>query len=192
MAMTLEAAIDYARALLAQPLGQFLVGVTISMHDDGDKVLFGTASGTTPMFRADLPLLGSGSGTTGGGPFKAVLAGPSPGFSTRGLASPNGSASLRDVTLTPEVSFAIDFSVRRFPGVAWLTPLQRLLGLGGPSVQIEIETLSPPAPGGTGTGRVRLEVTEDGALLRAVGPSLLDPTRRASYTATILVVPWIP
>ena len=52
----------------------------------------------------------------------------------------------------------------------------------GPSVQIEIETLAEPAPGGTVTGGVKLEPVEDTALLRAVGTSVRDPARSASYT----------
>lgn len=70
--------------------------------------------------------------------------------------------------------------MRRDPGI----PSLSFLGLG-PSVQIEIETLS--APRGTVTGGITLQVVEDGALLRAVGPSLQDAARRASYTATIFV-----
>jgi hypothetical protein len=74
----------------------------------------------------------------------------------------------------------IDLSVRRDPGF----PALRWFGFG-PSVQIEIEKLS--APGGTATTGVTLKAVEDGALLRAVGPSMRDPANTASYTVTINV-----
>ena len=74
----------------------------------------------------------------------------------------------------------VDVSVRRDPGVAIL----KFLGLG-PSVQIEIEKLT--ALGGTATTGVTLQAVEDGALLRAVGPSLRDPATLASYTVTLMV-----
>jgi hypothetical protein len=48
---------------------------------------------------------------------------------------------------------------------------------------MEIEKLS--GPGGTATSGVTLETVEDGALLRAVGPSVRDPASNASYTLTI-------
>ena len=76
-------------------------------------------------------------------------------------------------------SIPIDFSVRLAPGIPWV-------GMG-PSVQIEIETLSAPAPGGRVTRGIKLEAVEAGRVLRAVGPSLQDPPRTASYTATIWV-----
>jgi hypothetical protein len=79
-------------------------------------------------------------------------------------------------------SIPIDFSVRKDPGIPWLS----FLGMGRPSVQIEIEKLSAPAPGGTATSGIKLDATENGGLLRAVGPSLQDPARSASYTVTIL------
>ena len=40
--------------------------------------------------------------------------------------------------------------------------------------------MSAPAPAGTVTGGIKLEAAEDGALLRAVGPSLKDPANKAS------------
>jgi hypothetical protein len=57
-------------------------------------------------------------------------------------------------------------------------------------VQIEIETLS--AVGGTVVKAITLDANEDGLLLRAVGPSLEDPARRAIYTVTLDVIPIIP
>lgn len=75
----------------------------------------------------------------------------------------------------------IDVSVRRDPGL-----LRFLIFPGlGPSVQMEIEKLS--GPGGTATSGVTLEAVEDGALLRAVGPSMRDPASNASYTVTIWI-----
>jgi hypothetical protein len=68
----------------------------------------------------------------------------------------------------------MDFSVRRAPGV----PILQLLR-GGPSVQMEIEH------GGTAVNAVTLDMDEDGVFLRAAGPSLEDPTRRAIYTVTL-------
>jgi hypothetical protein len=191
--MTLQEAIEFA---INPPPGYareygIQVFVTISVHDDGGKVLVGGANGLSPMFRPDLPLLNWGTGTIGGGGATATSAtgrfmrGPAPGFSTRGLGPPNGSASLSGLGTT--TSDPIDFSVRRDPGIPWLS----FLGIG-PSVQIEIETLSAPAPGSTVTGGIKLEATEDGGLLRAVGPSLQDPNKRASYTVTIFVGAVIP
>jgi hypothetical protein len=194
--MTLQEAIDFA---INPPPGYAQtegidVYVTISMHNDAGGVLVGDARGaryTSPkMFRPDLALLNLGGTATigGGGSGSWLRRGPVPGFSTRGGA---GSASLRVppplgfLGPLPIPSIPIDFSVRRDPGF----PRLSFLGFG-PSVQIEIETLS--APGGTATGGIKLEMAEDGQLLRAVGPDLQDPTQRASYTATILVMPIIP
>jgi len=196
MAMTLEEAIDLA---IAPPYGAIYgieVDITISMHDDGGNVLVGGAFGLSSMFRPDLPLLnlggtatiagggGGATGTTGrGGWFKK---GPAPGFSTRGLGPGDGAgASLGEVSgagAGAGAEIPIDFSVRRDPGIPWPS----FLGMG-PSIQIEIETRSAPSPGGTVTGGVKLDVTEVGSLLRAVGPSLLDSARGASYTATMFV-----
>jgi hypothetical protein len=173
MAMTLQEAIDYAINPPPPNLYGIEVYVTISMHEDEGNVLVGSAYGLSAMFRPDLPLLNWGIATiVGGGAPLTTGPRPVPGFSTRGAG---GNATLGTIP--------IDFSVRRDPGNRWLA----LIGRGGPSVQIEIETLSAPAPAGTVTGGVKLEVAEDGALLRAVGPSLQDPARRASYTATIVV-----
>jgi hypothetical protein len=186
--MTLEEAIDFAMNPppgFAQTEG-IDVWVQISMHNDAGGVLAGEARstrGVTPkMFRPDLPLLNWGTGTIGGGATR--LSGPAPGFSTRGGA---GSAYLQTPPYLgflgplPIPSIPIDFSVRRDPGFPWLSRL----GFG-PSIQIEIETLSAPIIG------VKLKVAEDGQLLRAVGPDLQNLAQRASYTATILVMPIIP
>jgi hypothetical protein len=193
MAMTLQQAIDFAVApSVPAPYG-IEVEITVSMHDDDGfgTVLVGHAHGLSDMFRPDLALLNygmatlagpGGAGTTGGGWLRK---GPAPGFSTRGLGPGQGAdASMEVVTGTGSgTSIPIDFSVRKDPGIPWL----RVFG-SGPSVQIEIETLSAPAPGGAVTGGIKLgPVEETGTLLRAAGPSLLDTTKRASYTATIVV-----
>lgn len=199
MAITLQEAIDFATAPpfpdrdeLGDPLIGIRVIVTISAHDDEDTVLLGQATGLSSMFRPDLPLLNWGTparpifGPATRGIGSLFSRGPAPGFSTRGLGPVDGAgASLGVVEGSPVGgSIPIDFSVRKDPGIP------RLSSLGmGPSVQIEIETLSAPAPGGTATAGIKLQVAEDGALLRAVGPSLQDSTRRASYTATINVWP---
>jgi hypothetical protein len=188
MAMTLQQAIDTAVARIAGAPYGIEVLVTISMHDDEHAVLVGDAYGLSDMYRPDLALLNlGGTATISGGGATATTGrhiwtrGPSPGFSTRGLAGQGAGASMRVVSGTGQGNvIPIDFSVRKDPGIPWLS----FLG-GGPGVQIEIETLS--AAGGTPTSGVKLDVEEDGALLRAVGPSLQDLARRASYTATILV-----
>ena len=96
------------------------------------------------------------------------------------------------LTLSPSASIvgplagaasASVFSVRRDPGIPWLS----VLGMG-PRIQIEIEAPSEAAPLGKATRGIQLEAVQDGGLLRAVGPSLQDPiARRASYTVTIEV-----
>ncbi len=114
------------------------------------------------------------------------MRGPAPGFSTRGLGLGDGAgASLREVSTGSGAgvgtSIPIDFSVRKDPGITWAS----FLGMG-PSVQIEIERLSAPAPGGTATAGTKVAAAENGSLLRGVGPSLQDPARSASYTVTIV------
>ena len=52
-----------------------------------------------------------------------------------------------------------------------------------PSVEIEIET---------GANAVTLNAAEDGLFLRAVGPSIVDPSHRAIYTATLFWTEIIP
>lgn len=189
--MTLQEAIDLA---INPPAGwQFGIGVsiTISMHDDFDTVLVGSADGQEQLFRPNLPLLNFGGAIGGRGATAKggwFMSGPVPGFSTRGLGPAQGTdarlLSSRSTDPTFGTAIPIDFSVRRDPGIPWLS----FLGLG-PRIQIEIETLSGPAPGGTATRGIQLEAVQDGGLLRAVGPSLQDPVaRRASYTVTIQVV----
>jgi hypothetical protein len=176
--MTLQEAIDFARNPGIGPGFGIDVDIAISMHDEAGNVLVGQADGRDAMFRPDLPLLNLAMPTIAGGGappptrFVPSSGGQIPGFSTRGLGPPDGVANLGTIP--------IDISVRRDPGNRWLALLGR-----GPSVQIEIETLSAPAPAGTLTGGIKLEAAEDGALLRAVGPSLKDPANKASYAVTI-------
>lgn len=188
--MTLQEAIDFASVHADTDEFGIEVAATISMHDEAFDVLVGSAFGLSSMFRRDLPLLnfgtatigGGGSASTGGRWFRTQ---PAPGFSTRGLGPGDGAdASLEIVTAGSGVgigtSIPIDFSVRRDPGIPWLSFLRM-----GPSIQIEIEKLSGPKPGGTAIAGVKLDAAQDSSLLRAVGPSLQDPSRRASYTVTL-------
>jgi hypothetical protein len=191
MSMTLQEAIDLAINPKAEWTYGIEVWITISMHDDFFTVLVGNADGLDKLFRPDLPLLNFGTGAIGGGGGATSnvgwFSGPVPGFSTRGLRPTDGTdarlLSSRPTDPTFGTSIPIDFSVRRDPGIPW----SNFLGMG-PRIQIEIETLSGPAPGGTATSGIQLEAVQDGGLLRAVGPSLLDPVaKRASYTVTIQV-----
>jgi hypothetical protein len=192
MAMTLQQAIDFATNPPVTAQFGIEVAITVTMHDDAGDVLVGDAFGLSSMFRPDLPLLnlggtatiahGGAGATTGRG--SLFTRGPAPGFSTRGLGPGDGAGASLGVVrgANSGATIPIDFSVRSDPGIPWLS----FLGMG-PGVQIEIEKLSAPAPGGTATSGILLQAAEDGALLRAVGPSLQDAARRASYTATILV-----
>ena len=73
----------------------------------------------------------------------------------------------------------MDISLRRDPGI----PIMQW-ARGGPSVQIEIEA---------GPRAVSLNADEDGLYLRAVGPSIVDPSHRVIYTVSLSSVwPWIP
>lgn len=190
--MTLQEAIDFASVHADTDEFGIEVSATISMHDEGFDVLVGSAFGLSSMFRPDLPLLnwgtatlagGGASSTTGRGSFHKQ---PASGFSTRGLGPGDGAgASLGVVTAGSGVgvgtSIPVDFSVRRDPGIPWLS----FMGMG-PSIQIEIEKRSAPSPGGTVTAGVKLNASQDSSLLRAVGPSLQDPSRKASYTVTLV------
>ncbi len=165
-----------------------MTAFTVSMHDDSDTVLAGHElfeeygpgePGGKPTFHPDLPLLDWGPASIDRG--RAVAGSwfdrPAvPGFSTRGQGGMTLNVAVGGGTAIP-----VDVSVRRDSG---LFPFLSFLGLG-PSVQIEIEKLS--GPGGTATSGVTLEAVEDGALLRAVGPSVRDPASNASYTVTIFV-----
>jgi hypothetical protein len=159
---------------------------TVSMHEDSD-VLAGSEMfeeygpgqpGGKPTFHPDLPLLNWGPATIDRG-FANVgswFNGPVPGFSTRGQGG-----MMLNVAAGNAVPIPIDVSVRRDPGLLRFLSFPGL----GPSVQMEIEKLS--GPGGTATSGVTLEAVEDGAFLRAVGPSVRDPAINASYTVTIWV-----
>jgi integrase len=65
----------------------------------------------------------------------------------------------------------MEFSIRRDPGIPLLQWAR-----GGPSVQIAIDT---------GPKTLTLNANEDGLFVRAIGPSLVDPTHRAIYTVTL-------
>jgi hypothetical protein len=176
MAMTLQQAIDYAIAPTdPTPYGLEAHGV-ISMHDDAGTVMVGAATFPNFTFRPDLPLLNWGPATIRRGGLVGGWLGPAqvPGFSTRGQGGMNLNMGLGSGTAMP-----IDLSVRRDPG----HPSLSFLGLG-PSVHIEIDKLSGA---GTATDGVTLKAVENGALVRAVGPSVHNPASNASYTFTILV-----
>jgi hypothetical protein len=182
MGMRLQDAINFALDPANQPpTAPFGIDIlfTVTMHDETDTVLVG---GSSDLFRAtfltDVPLRNWGTGTIspGGSRRGQVFNRQIPGFSTRGqgglMMNVAAASAVPLATPTP-----IDLSVRRDPGrFFW-----------GPSVQIEIEKLTALGTGGTVTTGITLQATEDGALLRAVGPSLRDPTTLASYTVTVLV-----
>jgi hypothetical protein len=186
MSIGLQEGIDFANSRNSE------VQVVISMHEASGLVLFGVA---TPTVRPDVPLR-NGPATIGApGGFRRLRL--VPGFSTRGnppfgpnLQRNQFVASDRTAPAPPvqtqrfifDQPIHIDFSVRRDPGSAIL----RWFG-GGPSIQIEIETLS--APGGTVINGVMLNAVEDGVLLRAVGASVQNPGLTASYTVTLDVAP---
>jgi hypothetical protein len=186
MGMRLQDAINFALdpANSQPPISPFGLdtAIEVTMHDETDTVLVGGAV-TTATFLADVPLRNWGTGTISppGSVVSRWFNRQIPGFSTRGQGG-----LMMNVAAASAVPFAtptpIDVSVRRDPGVQAL----RFLGLG-PSVQIEIEKLTTLGGGGTATTGITLQATEDGALLRAVGPSLRDPATLASYTVTLMV-----
>ena len=184
--MTLQEAIDYASA---PPSGETQFGtitaLTISMHEDAGLVMYGGAwfetyepgdSGGT--FHTDLPLLDWGPSRLDLGVARTAnrwLNRSVPGFSTRGQGG-----MMLNVAGGGANPMPIDLSVRRDPGLPFLGTVRM-----GPSVQMEIETLS--GPGGTATGGVTLNADESGALVRAVGRSVRDRVNNASYTLTIWI-----
>ena len=183
MAMMLQEAIDRASVWAAPGTYGVKTFFTVSVHDNQDTVLVATSE-TESAFRPDLPLRNWGPATidlsevVGRRWFERP---PVPGFSTRGQGGMTLNVEAGGGTPIP-----VDASVRRDPG---LFNYLSFVGLG-PSVQIEIEKLS--GPGGTAISGVTLRAVEDGALLRAVGPSIRDPALTASYTLTIWVMPIIP
>jgi hypothetical protein len=179
MAMTLQQAIDYAIAPTDPTTYGLETPCVISMHEDQGWRMSASAGFPNFTFRTDLPLLNWGPATFRGGGWVDNWLRPHqvPGFSTRG----QGGISF-GVGGTGGTPFPVDLSVRRDPGYA---PLSFLLG---PSVQIEIDKLSAA---GTATDGVTLNAVEDGALVRAVGPSVRDHARTASYTFTMAVFPRI-
>lgn len=187
--MSLRDAIDWAIQNAPGTYGSEAY-VAMSMHDDQGYVVYGIAR---PYFVADLALRGvtaridTGTKTGIGGWFMRQ---PTPGFTTRdayydyGHTQTNYYLTSQNYALGGGGSFdtnqrtAMDFSVRRDPGIPWLQWIR-----GGPSVQIEIEA---------GPKALKLDADEDGFFLRAVGPSLVDAAHRAIYTVTLDVEPIIP
>jgi hypothetical protein len=191
--MSLRDAIDWA---IQNAPGTYGVEayVAMSMHDDQGYVVSGIAR---PVFFADLAPRGT-TATIGGGISTTTGIGrwftrqPTPGFTSRDGVTPyfyghwdtNYYLTSQNYSIGGSGSFdtnqrtAMDFSVRRDPGIPILIWLR-----GGPSVQIEIEA---------GPKALTLNADEDGLFLRAVGPSIVDPARRAIYTATLDVEPIIP
>ena len=165
------------------------VRASITMHDSSHVVMFGMVE---PAFLQDVPV------RTG----PATIAPPAgwgrrarliPGFSTWDLPRPGSNLQLNELVSNDRNTVAapvktqwfdvaqavpIDFSVRRDPG----SPILNFFGRG-PSIQIEIETRTTPG------SAVRLDAVQDGLLLRAVGPSLRDASRTASYTVALDVSP---
>ena len=159
--------------------GSALAHVKMSMHDADGPLLWGAA---VAHFVPDLALrnapatLASSSTTTGIGHWFTRQ--PTPGFSNEGAApgefDKNYYRTVDDPQLIP-----MFISVRRDPGVPIIQWVR-----GGPSVQIEIEA---------GPRAVTLNADEDGLYLRAVGPSIADPSHRVVCTVSFsLVMPWIP
>lgn len=185
--MTLQEAINYAASPPDPTPNGLEVESVISMHDDDGTVMFGSAGFPAFTFRQNLPLLNWGGVETiepfGARYFPNGWLPPAqvPGFSTRG----QGGLEL-DVATSSVVPLAtttkIDLSVRRNPG----SPSPYLRFWAGASIQIEIETLSAA---GTATDGVTLQAVQDGALVRAVGPSVRTHASNASYTFTIFVFP---
>jgi hypothetical protein len=128
MAVSLQAAIDWFIQLRTESNLGGSVTVTMSMHDDSGLVLFGKAQ---PEFVPDLPLQRTPTGTIAtinriGSWFTRQ---PSPGFSTRGiprhdtnfyLASNRVDVGARVQPFRADQPVAMDFSVRRAPGILQL------------------------------------------------------------------------
>jgi hypothetical protein len=144
--------------------GSALADVKMSMHDADGPVLLGAA---IAPFVPDLALRGgtatlaSSSTTTGIGHWFTRQ--PTPGFSTRGAVPGDAEKNYYQVVNDPHVTL-MDISLRRDPGI----PIMQWVR-GGPSVQIEIEA---------GPRSVTLAADEDGLYLRAVAPSIVDPSHR--------------
>jgi hypothetical protein len=176
MAVTLQEAIAESSSI--QFGGSALAEIEMSMHDANGPLLWGVA---VAHFVPDLPLRNApvtlaSSITTGIAHWFTRQ--PTPGFSNRGAApgefDRNYYRTLDDPQLIP-----MFISVRRDPGV----PIMQWVR-GGPSVQIEIEA---------GPRAVTLNADEDGLYLRAVGPSIADPSHRVVCTVSLTsVTPWIP
>jgi hypothetical protein len=174
MAIALEQAI----ALASEPVEAYAI---ISMHDNIGVVAVG---GATPTFRADLPLLNwGGQATFAAGGFSSTIGGWAkhqgqvPGFSTRG---DGGTHQLVWPGAAPgQPQLTIDFSVRLDPGYVF-----GRFGLGS-QIQMEIERLGP---GGAVEDGIQVTATQDGPLLRAMGPTLWETgVSPASWTVGLYV-----
>lgn len=183
--MSLSDAIDSSRQVAGGPQGYCRVYVTMSMHMAEPGGWWGTvlAGFAQTEWFSDLPprgttatIAGIGGATTGIGQWFTRQ--PTPGFSTRGLTGYPAGTNYYQPVNDPHTTTPMDFSVRRDPGI----PLFRGIR-GGPSVQIEIEA---------GSNAVTLNAEEDGLFLRAVGPSIVDPSHRAIYTVTLYWTEIIP
>lgn len=196
MAMRLQDAIDVALKNTL-PYGT-RAEVKISMHGDSDPsgvVWYGIAGAEFVPNLPPLPVMGTTGSISGTATATTTgIAGwftkqPAPGFSTRVVQPSAGtnhflSSESFDVDSFGRVQpfdFAkpipINFTVRLDPGSPFLAWLR------GPSVQVEIQILS--AIGGTLVNSVTLNMSEDGPILNAVGPSLEDAARRAYYEVTL-------
>jgi hypothetical protein len=171
--------LEDAIALASEPVDAWAI---ISMHDDSGVVAVG---GATLTFRPDLPLLNWGQGTIVGGGSSSSVAGKwfeyqgqVPGFSTRGDGGTNQLAWSGAAPGQPQLT--IDFSVRLDPGYG-------VFGRFGwaSKIQIEIERLGP---GGTVEQGIQVNASQDGTLLRAMGPTLWETgSDPASYTVGLYV-----
>jgi hypothetical protein len=159
--------------------GSALAYINISMHDADGPLLSGVA---TAPFVPDLLLRNApvtlASSSTMAGIGHWFTRQPTPGFSTRGALPGDAQGNYYQPVNDPHMTL-MDISLRRDPGI----PIVKWVR-GGPSVQIEIEA---------GPRAITLNADEDGLYLRAVGPSIADPSHRAVYTVSLSsVVPWVP
>ena len=175
MAITLETAI----ALASEPVEAYAI---ISMHDNIGVVAVG---GATPTFRAELPLLNWGQGSLAGPGSSSSRVGSwfqyegqVPGFSTRGDGGTHQLAWTGAAPGQPQLT--IDFSVRLDPGYGAFGRF----GLGS-RIQMEIERLGP---GGAVEEGIQVNASQDGPLLRAMGPTLWETgSSPASWTVGLWV-----
>jgi hypothetical protein len=179
MAMTLEEGINQAIAFSPAPRSA-RASFVIAMHEDSGLVLYGRAE---PEFEPDVALRDAGPATIDRSPTAGIggwfTRQPAPGFVTPAPSpGPIAHYFLPSDQFKPAIPIAY-FAVRRDPGVPILQWVR-----GGPSVQIEIEASG---------NLVSLSAKEDGVFVRAVGSSVMNPSRRAYYIATLQsTIPIIP